>query len=50
MHLLALLASEVTDFRPFLYTSIIVKTLRYKRCPFRAESPRIGHYWEYLGL
>ena len=43
MHLLGLLPSEVTDFPPVSYTSTIVKSLRYKRCPFRAESPRIGH-------
>ena len=33
----------------FIYFNI-VKSLRYKRCPFRAESPRIGHYWEYRGV
>ena len=49
MHLLALFPFEVTDFLPFSYTSNIVKSLRYKRCPFRAESPRIGHYLEYRG-
>ena len=37
------LPSEVTDFPPFSYTLTIVKSLLYKRCPFRAESPSIGH-------